>query len=154
MCIFRILSLFPKSLGIVSEVGTPTRVNGLAVRGGDGNIMGISRNEWVFVWKSRSFLGRRKLDHEKISSHEKRKKHLSPIGGFRIEDPSRVCEGMQLFGTVGYSILFVLICHATAFTWCIILGDVPPPTCFFFHKRRMEHISRTPLLNSDDYEWS
>ena len=28
--------MFPKSLGIVSEVGTPTRVNGSAVRGGMG----------------------------------------------------------------------------------------------------------------------
>ena len=28
--------MFPKSSGIVSEVGTPTRVNGLAVRGGMG----------------------------------------------------------------------------------------------------------------------
>ena len=58
--------------------------------------------------------------HSYLLSRKKHPKHPSPIGGLGLKTHHGFVKV-----TVGYSILVVSICHATAFTWCIILGDAP-----------------------------
>ena len=55
-------------------------------------------------------------------SSQPQETQISPIGGSGLKTHHGFVKV-----TVGYSILVVSICHATAFTWCIILGDAPLP---------------------------
>lgn len=72
--------------------------------------------------------------------------------GFRIENPSRFCEGncgIQYFGCIDLSCnCFYLVYH---FGWC---STAPPPNFWFSTRGEWSKFFWTPLLNSDEYEWS
>lgn len=91
----------------------------------DGNIMGHIKEFLMFfdVFLYEHPMNRFWVIHHSCHSYlPSHKKHPSPIGGSGLKTHHGFVKV-----TVGYSILVVSICHATAFTWCIILGDAPLP---------------------------